>query len=157
MKRIIAAVLAALSSATAHAAPSRWALDVNTTSYHTEAWARRDLNQSNPGAGLEYQATPDLSGMAGFYLNSYRRTSVYALAAWTPLHADLPGGMSASAGLAAGLASGYRRDEVPTSPLAAGALLRIRDASGFGVNFLAVPNTQSGSGFVGLQLVIPLR
>jgi hypothetical protein len=155
---IIAAGLVALSSATASAAQSsRWALDINATSYHTEAWARHSLNQSNPGIGLEYQATSDWSGLAGFYRNSYRRTTGYALAAWTPLRVDLPAGLTASAGLAAGLVSGYRRDEVPTSPLAAGALLRIRDASGYGINLLAVPNTQSGSGFVGLQIVIPIR
>jgi opacity protein-like surface antigen len=158
MKRtIIAAVLAALSSATAHAAPSRWALDVNTVSYHTEAWARHSLNQDNPGMGLEYQATPDWSALAGFYKNSYRHTTGYALAAWTPLRVDLPAGLRAGAGIAAGLVSGYSRSEVPTSPLAAGAVLRIRDPRGFGINLLAVPNTTSGSGFVGLQIVIPIR
>jgi hypothetical protein len=159
MKRtiIISAVLVALSSTTAHAAPSRWALDVNTVSYHTEAWARHSLNQDNPGAGVEYQATPDLSSMAGFYRNSYRRTTAYLLAAWTPAHFALPFGMRASGGIAAGLVSGYSREEVPTEPWAAGALLRVRTAHGFGVNLLAVPNTQSGSGFVGLQVVIPIH
>ena len=152
-------LLLAFALATAHAAdtaPSPWSLDINTTSYHTKAWARRDLNQANPGFGLEYRFSPAWSATVGFYRNSYRRTSAYALAAWTPLRFALPAGLTASAGLAAGIVSGYRRPEVPTEPLAAGAVLRLRTAHGFGINLLAVPNTQSGSGFVGLQLVAPL-
>lgn len=156
-KALAAALALGLALGTAQAAePSRWALDVNTTSVHTEAWARRDLNQDNPGLGLEYLVSPDWSGMAGFYRNSYRRTSAYMLGVWTPLHMALPAGLTASAGLAAGLVSGYTRNEVPTQPWAAGAVLRIRNAQGFGLNFLGVPNTQSGSGFIGVQAVIPI-
>jgi hypothetical protein len=162
LKTLAAALLLAVSFTTitaAHAADapaSRLSLDLNLASIHTKAWARRDLNQVNPGLGLEYQASPDWSAAVGFYRNSYRRTSVYALGIWTPLHLDLPAGLKASAGLAAGLVSGYTRTECPVRPLAAGAVLRIRDRGGLGINLLAVPNTQSGSGFVGLQLVAPL-
>ena len=155
-----ASLLAATTITAAHAADapaSRLSLDINTTSYHTEAWARRELNQVNPGLGLEYQASPDVGYTIGFYRNSYRRTSVYALGVWTPLHLAIPGGLTASAGLAAGLVSGYTRTECPVRPLAAGAVLRIRDRDGVGVNLLAVPNTPGGaSGFIGLQLVAPL-
>lgn len=159
MKRIIAAAVALLIVApAAHAAePSRLALDISTVSYHTEAWARRELNQNNPGLGVEYQIDPDWSGLAGFYRNSYRRESAYALAAWTPLHLALPFGMHADAGIAAGLVTGYRRNEVPTAPLAAGAVLRVRTRTGYGINLLAVPNTTSGSGFIGLQAVVPIN
>ncbi len=155
---ILATALLALTSM-AHAAESavRLALDVNLASYHTESWARHHLNQSNPGLGIEAQFTPDGTALAGFYRNSYRRTSAYALGAWTPLHAALPLGIRLDAGLAAGLVSGYRHDEVPCEPLAAGALLRVRARDGFGINLLAVPNTQSGAGFVGLQVAIPIR
>ena len=158
-KPLATGLLLAFSLAIAHAAdapPSPWSLDINATSYHTKAWARHQLNQDNPGLGIEYQFNPDWSATGGFYRNSYRRETCYALAVWTPLHVDLPAGLTASAGLAAGLTSGYRRTEVPTAPLAAGAVLRLRTAHGFGINLLAVPNTQSGSGFVGLQLVVPL-
>lgn len=156
MKLAALAVLALLFVAPAHAQPTPWSLDINLASVHTEAWARRDLNQTNPGLGLEYQASLDWGAAAGFYRNSYRRTSAYALGVWTPLHLAIPGGLTAGAGLAAGLVSGYRHPEVPTEPLAAGAVLRIRDRAGLGINLLAVPNTQSGSGFIGLQFVAPL-
>ncbi|MDE2324608.1 MAG: hypothetical protein KGL51_08065 [Betaproteobacteria bacterium] len=159
LKPLATGLLLAASLATAHAAdsqPSLWSLDINTTSVHTKAWARRQLNQDNPGLGIEHQFNPDWGAAGGFYRNSYRRETTYALGIWTPLRCDLPGGLTASAGLAAGFVSGYRRPEVSTEPLAGGAVLRLRTASGFGVNLLAVPNTQSGSGFIGLQLVAPL-
>ncbi len=145
----------------AHAAdvpqPPRLSLDLNLASVHTEAWARRELNQVNPGLGLEYQASPDWSAAAGFYRNSYRRTSAYALGVWTPWHVAIPGGLTASAGLAAGVVSGYTRTECPLRPLAVGAVLRIRDRAGLGINLLAVPNTpRGGSGFIGLQFVAPI-
>jgi len=152
---VIAALLGALCAGTAGAADL--SLDLNLASMHTEAWARRELNQDNPGLGLEYQFSPDLSAAGGFYRNSYRRTSAYALGVWTPLHLAIPGGLTASAGLAAGLVSGYTSTECPARPLAAGAVLRIRDRDGLGVNLLAVPNTpRGGSGFIGLQLVVPI-
>jgi len=158
MKRIaITAALAALIFIpSAPASAASLSLDINATSYHTRSWARRELNQDNPGLGIEYQFSPDWSAAGGFYKNSYRRETDYMLGVWTPLHIDLPGGLTASAGLAAGLVSGYRRSEVPTEPLAAGAVLRLRTISGFGLNLLAVPNSQSGSGFIGLQFVAPL-
>ena len=158
-KPLATGLLLAFTLATAHAAdasPSPWSLDINSASVHTEAWARRQLNQDNPGLGIEYQFSPDWSAAGGFYKNSYRRETAYALGIWTPLRISLPCGLTASAGLAAGLVSGYRRPEVPTEPLAGGAVLRLRTAHGFGINLLAVPNTQSGSGFVGLQLVTPI-
>ncbi|WP_288060981.1 hypothetical protein [Thiomonas sp.] len=163
LKTLAAASLLAITTITtitaAHAADaqaSRLSLDLNLASVHTEAWARRELNQVNPGLGLEYQASPDWSAAAGFYRNSYRRTSVYALGVWTPLHLAIPGGLTASAGLAAGLVSGYTRTECPVRPLAAGAVLRVRDRDGLGINLLAVPNTPHGSGFIGLQFVTPI-
>ena len=159
LKPLATGLLLAVSLATAHAAdapPSPWSLDINTTSVHTKAWARRQLNQDNPGFGIEYQFSPDWSAAGGFYRNSYRRETGYMLGVWTPWHVAIPAGLTASVGLAAGLVSGYRRSEVPTAPLAAGAVLRLRTAHGFGINLLAVPNTQSASGFIGLQLVAPL-
>jgi hypothetical protein len=163
---VIAALLGALCLGTAGAAdlaigPSfsdaPLSLDLNLASVHTEAWARHALNQVNPGLGLEYQASPDWGAAVGFYRNSYRRISAYALGVWTPLRLAIPGGLTASAGLAAGLVSGYTRTECPARPLAAGVVLRIRDRDGLGLNLLAVPNTpRGGAGFIGLQLVAPI-
>lgn len=137
---------------------SPWSLDLSLASWHTRAWARKTLNQINPGIGVEYQWSSDWGALGGFYRNSYRKPTLYALAAWTPLHFSLPAGagISASAGFAAGMVSGYTRPEVATEPLAGGVVLRIRGRSGVGLNFLAVPNTVSGSGFVGVQFVLPL-
>ncbi|SCC94400.1 exported hypothetical protein [Thiomonas sp. X19] len=49
--------------------PSRWALDISTTSYHTRQWARDSLNQDNPGLGFEYHCTSNSGFAAGFYKN----------------------------------------------------------------------------------------
>lgn len=85
--RSIATCLLLAFSLAAHAAdalPPRWSLDINAASVHTEAWARKKLNQDNPGLGVEYRFDNDWSAAGGIYRNSYRRTSVYALCAWTP-------------------------------------------------------------------------
>ena len=154
-----AVVFADPASTTAPAAsqsPSPWSLDINLASWHTRAWARRQLSQRNPGVGIQRDFSPDWSAMAGLYSNSYRKPTWYALAAWTPLRAALPAGLSVGAGIAAGLVSGYTKTQVRSEPLAAGAVLRLRSRSGLGLNLLAVPNSMGGSGFLGLQVVAPL-
>lgn len=160
LRAAASALLVALAAAgTARATPierGRLTLDINTTCVHTRTYARDHLNQVNPGLGLTNQVTPDWSVSIGFYRNSFRRTSGYALVNWTPLHLSLPAGVRVSAGLTAGLLSGYTHDENPVRPLAAGALVQLRLPSGFGVNLVGVPNTPHGSsGFIGLQLVAP--
>uniref|UniRef100_E6PSP4 Uncharacterized protein n=1 Tax=mine drainage metagenome TaxID=410659 RepID=E6PSP4_9ZZZZ len=160
---IIALALAAALGTTqaAHAAastptPSRWALDISTTSYHTRQWARDSLNQDNPGLGFEYHCTPNSGFAAGFYKNSYSRTSVYAVATYTPLHISLPAGLSVAAGGLVGVISGYTSAEAPDRPLMAAALVEVRSSQGYGINLVAVPNAGQSAGFIGLQLVIPL-
>ncbi|WP_172983212.1 hypothetical protein [Thiomonas sp. Bio17B3] len=130
-------------------------LDLSTTCIHNRAEARRSLNQVNPGLGVEYQFTPDVGLSGGFYRNSFRRASVYALATWTPLHLALPAGLTARIGVAGGVVSGYSRVN-PFAPFAAAALLAVRNPQGWGINLVAVPNIAASSGFVGLQLVAPL-
>ena len=154
---IAAAVLAALIvPAIASASPS-WTLDVNLASYHLERWARHDLNQRNFGLGLTAHFSQDWSVSAGWYRNSYRRGSTYALVNWTPLHASLPGGWSVAAGATAGLDSGYRSDELATQPWVAAALLRVIAPQGWSINLTAVPNApHARSGFIGMQLAVPL-
>lgn len=137
--------------------PSALSLDVSLASFHTHARARHSLNQHNPGLGLTYSFSPDWSGSLGFYENSYRKTSAYALANWTPWHASLPGDFSLAAGVTAGLVSGYTRAQCAMRPLAAGLLLQFRRADGWGFNIVAAPRVRrGGSGFVGFQLVAPL-
>lgn len=132
-------------------------LDVNVASLHTEAWARDQLNQSNPGLGLSYHWNRTWSVMGGEYLNSYRRPTWYALGAWTPLHLGSATSWHLDAGLAAGVATGYRTVEVPSQPAVAAAVLRVSAPDGVAVNLLAVPNQGArNTGFVGLQISFPL-
>lgn len=133
-------------------------LDVTTTAIHTRAWAQRDLNQVNPGLGLEYHFTRTWGVMGGVYRNSYKRPTWYTAATFTPLHLGRTNGWQADAGIGAGLATGYTRRENSVAPAMAAGVLRVRTPSGTGVNLLWVPNQpHDGTGFVGLQISIPLR
>lgn len=139
------------------AAAGTWNLDANLASIHTERWARDSLNQRNPGIGIEFRANRDWAFTGGIYSNSYRKPTVYALVEYTPLHIGQISNWHVDAGVAAGLASGYSRTEVPCAPLGGGALLRIASPGGVALNLIGVPNTGAyQSGFVGFQLVVPL-
>lgn len=152
-----AALIAALVAPTVASAAPTYTLDVNLSSWHTERWARRELNQHNEGLGLTAHFNRDWSISGGWYRNSYRRNSAYLLANWTPLHASLPGGWALAAGGTAGLDSGYRSDELATEPLVAAALLRLLAPEGWSVNFTGVPNAGAHcSGFIGMQVSMPL-
>lgn len=153
----IATALALAHPVTANAASPRWTLDGNLASYHTERWARHELNQDNEGLGLTAHINRDWSVSAGWYRNSYRRGSTYLLAAWTPLHASLPAGWSLAAGVTAGLDSGYRSDELATEPLVGAGLLRVIAPKGWSINLTAVPNAGAHcSGFIGMQVSLPI-
>jgi hypothetical protein len=149
-------IAAAAVATPAHA--GTWRMDVNAASYHTEAWARRSLNQRNPGLGIAWQASRTWAIAGGVYYNSYRRPTWYALGAWTPVQIGADDGWHVDAGLAAGLVSGYRRNEVSLAPFAGGALVRIVAPNGVGVNLVGVPNQDAKhTGFIGLQLSFPLN
>ena len=72
------------------------------------AWGTRTVevevpyNETNYGIGWRRTYSAAWATQAGIYLNSYDKLSVYALGEWTPLQAG-----QVSAGLFAGLASGY--------------------------------------------------
>jgi hypothetical protein len=158
----IALAAAALAALALSAAPTpvqagTLDLDVNAASYHLQSWARHDLNQRNPGLGLEYHFTRTWAVMCGEYKNSYRRPTWYALAAFTPLHLGRTAGWHLDAGLVGGLATGYTHTEVPSRPFVGGAIVRLRAPDGIGVNFIGVPNGgPRDSGFIGLQIVYRL-
>jgi len=159
---LVLAMLAAIAIAGAlvatPACAGTWRLDLNMASYHTEAWARRTLNQRNPGVGLAWQANRTWAIAGGAYWNSYRRETVYALVEWTPLHIGKVGRWHIAAGLAGGLVSGYRTDEVSMEPLAGGALIRIITPAGAALNLVGVPNQDANhTGFIGVQLSFPLQ
>ena len=152
----LAACLVLLSVVASPAAQATsLSLALSTTCVHNKAAARRHLNQVNPGLGLEYRLSRDIGVAGGFYRNSFERTSAYALVDWTPLHLRLPEGLSASMGIAGGGVSGYANIN-PLAPFAAAALIKIRGARRWGMNLVAVPNVSASSGFIGLQLVVPL-
>lgn len=89
-----------------------------------ETEAQVEYNERNWGAGLRWAVDPALSLQAGAYRNSYDRTSVYALADWTPLAAG-PAHAQLRAGAFAGVATGYPyRSGHPA--LAGGLLLRLQ-------------------------------
>jgi hypothetical protein len=120
-------------------------LDQNQAAYHFDrkAVAEKNLNESNPGIGLERE-DGDWRQMVGVYKNSDRKNSVYGLVGYTPVHA---GGFSA--GVFGGGVTGY---ETPVQP--AGGLLMTYQGKNMGVNLTAIPNVPSKNvyGFIGLQL-----
>ena len=157
IRTILAAAILTTAAPVFAANTSRWSLDVNLASVHTEAWARRDLNQHNPGLGATAHFNRDWSVSAGWYRNSYRRTSAYALVNWTPLHWSLPAGWHIGAGGTAGFDSGYRTSEIACQPLVAAGLLRVIAPQGWSVNLTAVPNAPGRrSGFIGMQVSVPI-
>lgn len=134
-----------------------WRLDANLASVHTERWARDSLNQRNPGLGVTWQASRTWALAAGAYTNSYRKPTVYALAEFTPLHIGQVNHWHVDAGVAAGIATGYTRAEIPCAPLAGAALIRVTAPDGIALNVLGVPNMGArNSGFIGFQLSVPL-
>ena len=158
-RTLIAAAIAValIAPVAASAAPPTYTLDVNLASYHTERWARHDLNQRNLGLGATAHFNRDWSVSVGWYRNSYRRGSAYLLASWTPLHASLPAGWSIAAGATAGLDSGYCRDELATEPLVAAGLVRVIAPKGWSINLTSVSNAPGRrSGFIGAQVSMPL-
>lgn len=157
MKRIVVALCLTLAAGIASAA-SPITLDLNLASIHTEAWARNQLNQRNPGLGLTWHASRTWQLAGGLYSNSYRRPTWYALAEFTPLQFGAADGWHLDAGLAGGLASGYRRDEIQCEPLIGGALLRLTAPDGIALDVFAAPNAGAdSSGFVGFQVSVPVN
>lgn len=157
----LAAALALAAPPGAYAATSQGfqpsaTLDVSLACVHLKQSARDTLNQFNPGLGVTYNFAHDWSASAGLYRNSLRQNSVYALAAWTPLHWQITPTWHVDVGGEAGVLSGYSRQDNPAAPFGAAAVIRLRDDKGYGGNIVVVPNHGASAGFVGFQLVVPL-
>ena len=146
-----------------HLAPME--IDVTAASYHLTSYARHQYSQDNPGIGIDQPLLgDDASMMFGAYRNSERRTSFYYALDYTPWSVAWAGA-DLRAGVMGGLVSGYTRHKVsPGVGLIPKTRFPALDGAGF--NLIVVPNQTPrmreligippGSGFVGLQLAIPL-
>ena len=104
---------------------------LNLASAHGKTKNR--LNERNPGLGLEYHQSEHVLYMAGAFRNSHRRTSVYALAGWTPVEWGY-----AKFGVVGGIINGYpKHNSGKVIPMAAG-LMRI-EGERWGANVFLVP------------------
>src|SRR6266404_2179730 len=90
---------------------------VNLTSLHSRT--ENAMNQRNYGLGVEYHPSSALLYLAGAYRNSYERTSVYALAGWTPIEVGI-----ARIGILGGLVNGYPKlNNAGVTPAVAGIVM----------------------------------
>ena len=93
------------------AAPGRWWLDVNLTSWHSRGQyfhegRFQEYNARNFGLGLSYDASEWCDVKAGWFNNSYHRTSLYVLVHPRYDFVRSPKGMFA-VGAGGGLITGY--------------------------------------------------
>jgi hypothetical protein len=143
----IVAVFAAMIVLVTDSNASDMYLNVTTVSRHHNRDAVRDydLNEVNPGVGIEYQ-DDRLRIALGQYRNSVRKNSTYALAGYSLLAGD-----RASIGIIGGLVTGYDNFVRP----AAGMIATYQIGS-VGANLLYVPNAYElhpgAHGFTALQL-----
>jgi hypothetical protein len=90
--------------------PSTTRLVVNLASYHINYVPTKkhpNMNQFNPGLGMEYELDNRWLFSGGAYRNSYYATSVYAGVSWLPLTLPISNG-SLQSGVFTSIASGYQ-------------------------------------------------
>ena len=121
-------------------------VSVTVRSYHYRR--DKDYNETWHGIGIEHGIAQDTRLIAGIYENSYRETSVYAGAAWTPIHLS----ERLHAGVHAGCVNGYEKN--PCSPFVIPVLTYERKA--WGLNFGVVPSTADPFTVLGLQLKVKI-
>ena len=111
MKTILALALLVSASAVTAKEGDMW-INVHFAAHHSvdkywdlesESWEQ--YNNVNPGLGLEYELSNNLSTKAGFYKNSINATTVYA---GGNVHTAYGDGISV--GLNFGLATGYEAE-----------------------------------------------
>jgi len=119
--------------------------NLNLTSYHTKP--KQHLNRNNYGAGVEYHANSEVIFMFGAYHNSYNRTSVYALAGWTPVDVG-----PIQIGAVVGAINGYLGLNNGGITKAIAGIVRI-EGERVGMNILVIPPAlKESSVTIGLQL-----
>lgn len=111
MKKFTAAIALALLATTA-AASEGWTLQLHGLSWHAAPRAgfdnsNRDWNERNEGLGVRNTFSDTWSVQFGAYRNSIDRTTIYAVANYTPVQV---GGVRI--GGFAGIGSGYRQQPV---------------------------------------------
>lgn len=114
-------------------AQASWWLSPGGKAYHFNR--KKNYNEENYGLGLEY-GTFESSWQAGFYRNSHRKDSYYAMYAWRPIALDQAGywRLGAVAGLVTGYKNRYFDDVMPIiMPTLAAQTRHV------GVSFYAVP------------------
>lgn len=135
-----------LHSIPAQADDTTW-LSVTVRSYHYQR--KKDYNETWHGIGIEHGIAKDTRFVGGIYENSYGETSVYAGAAWMPIHLM----QHLHLGAQAGCVNGYEKD--PCSLFLIPALAYER--KGWGVNLGVVPSTSDPYTVIGFQLKLKLR
>ena len=144
---IVAAFVSAALAAEPVARPSNW-LHLGAVSYHFNRAA--NYNEINPGLGIEHQFNARHSLSAGFYRNSERRNTVYAMYGYTPIQIG-----PVKIGVLAGLANGYSAHDGGFFPVALPVAMIERGR--FGVNFTVIPSIREKvHGGVALQFKIKL-
>jgi hypothetical protein len=83
----VAAVFLMAGCGSAQAAEDMWTVDFNVASVHSQEnyyidGAATPFNEDNQGLGIRYGLTDHVDVMAGFYDNSFHKTSVYAGVEW---------------------------------------------------------------------------
>lgn len=120
MKKFITTIALALLATTA-CASDVWSLQLHGLSWHAKPRAEfdstgREWNERNVGLGIRHTFSDTWSVQAGAFRNSVDRTTVYAVANYTPVQF---GGVRA--GVFGGVVTGY-----PAGiPLGAGALVEL--------------------------------
>lgn len=143
-KLVMAVLVLLILSAPIANAGEFWGV-VNLASKHVGAG--KQLNESNPGLGIEYAQSEEITYMVGAYRNSHNRRSKYGFVAYTPVQYD-----GFSAGVAAGAATGYTSGrDTKTLPVLAG-LVRWRGENA-GVNLMIIPKSKNADVTFGLQAV----
>jgi hypothetical protein len=112
----------------------------------------QNVNESNPGLGVEVPLGGDVNAMGGFYKNTQGRNSIYGGLEYMPI---AMGALKAGMGL--GAASGYENKlNWPVLPIA--TLKAAYETPEYGVNLNAIPNPLDWKrSAVGLQFKKPFK
>jgi hypothetical protein len=136
MKRLIGAIVLALTAVTAQADNTEVWGAAMVRAYHSDR--TKGYNENTLGLGFELRPEDaNFRVVAGFYNNSYNRNSVYAGVTWLPIQVgDL------KIGAMAGIISGYPRYDYHFGPV--GAAVVAYESGRYGANVMIVPPVPDG-------------